>query len=216
MKRRWLFAAVVVGVWPVAAAAQEANAPPKVDLGKAQQIVQQVCAACHGADGNSPTPANPNLAGQHADYITLQLMHFKVGIRANPVMQGMAASLSDADMKALGIYFSQQSPKGLEAKDPQLVKAAQKIYRGGDSTNGLPACSACHSPTGAGIPKNYPRVAGQYADYLYGQLRAFKNGERGADPNGKDTNGRIMGVIAGKMTDYQMKAVADYMAGLRY
>jgi cytochrome c553 len=118
-------------------------------------------------------------------------------------------------MRALGVYFSQQKPKELTAKDPALVKVAQKIYRGGDQTTELPACSACHSPTGAGIPKNYPRVAGQYADYTYAQLKAFKTGERGADKAGKDANGRIMGAIAVKLSDDQMKAVADYMAGLR-
>ena len=130
-------------------------------------------------------------------------------------MQGMVANLSDDDMRALGVYFSQQTPKGLTAKDPALVKVAQKIYRGGDQTSELPACAACHSPTGAGIPKNFPRVAGQYADYSYAQLKAFKAGERGADKEGKDVNGRIMATVAGRMTDSQMKAVADYMAGLR-
>jgi cytochrome c553 len=214
MIRNWRMAAATALAIATGSAAQEAT-PPKLDLTKAQQTASQICAACHGADGNSSTSANPNLAGQHADYITLQLMHFKSGVRSNPVMQGMAAMLSDDDMRALGVYFSQQKPKGLTAKDAQLVKAAQKIYRGGDETTGLPACAGCHSPTGAGIPKNYPRVAGQYADYTYAQLRAFKNGERGADKAGKDGNGRIMATIANRMTDDQMKAVADYMAGLR-
>ena len=214
MIRNWRFAVVAALSLPAMVIAQDGT-PPKLDLGKAQQTATQVCAACHGADGNSSTPANPNLAGQHADYITLQLSHFKAGARVNPIMQGMAATLSDADMRALGVYFSQQKPKGLTAKDPSLVKAAQKIYRGGDSMAGVPACAACHSPTGAGIPKNYPRVAGQYAEYTYTQLRAFKNGERGADKAGKDANGRIMATIANKMTDDQMKAVADYLAGLR-
>ncbi|TMH67824.1 MAG: cytochrome c4 [Betaproteobacteria bacterium] len=214
MIRNWRFSAAVAVVLAAAAAAQE-TAPAKIDLAKAQQTATQICAACHGPDGNSATPANPNLAGQHADYITLQLAHFKAGVRANAIMQGMAANLSDDDMRALGVYFSQQKPKGLTAKDPALVQVAQKIYRGGDQVTGLPACAACHSPTGAGIPKNYPRVAGQYADYTYAQLKAFKSGDRGADKAGKDANGRIMGAIAEKMSDDQMKAVADYMAGLR-
>ena len=214
MIRNWRFAAAAALAVPAIAAGQQAT-PPKVDLARAQQTATQICAACHGADGNSATPANPNLAGQHADYITVQLEHFKAGIRTNPTMQPMAATLSDDDMRALGVYFSQQKPKGLTAKNGDLVKAAQKIYRGGDSETGVPACAACHSPDGAGIPKNYPRVAGQYADYIYAQLRAFKNGERGADKAGKDTNGRIMATIANRMTDDQMKAVADYMAGLR-
>ena len=214
MIRNWRFSAAVAVVLAAAAAAQE-TAPAKIDLAKAQQTATQICAACHGPDGNSATPANPNLAGQHADYITLQLAHFKAGIRVNAIMQGMVANLSDDDMRALGVYFSQQRPKGLTAKDPALVRVAQKIYRGGDQVTGLPACAACHSPTGAGIPKNYPRVAGQYADYTYAQLKAFKSGDRGADKAGKDANGRIMGAIAEKMSDDQMKAVADYMAGLR-
>ena len=212
MYRHWLFAAVAASALPIAAAAQ---APASIDLAKAEQTATKVCAACHGADGNSPTAANPSLAGQHADYITLQLTHFKSGIRANPVMQAMATPLSDADMVALGVYYARQKPKGLAAKDAATVPLAQKLYRGGDAATGLPACAACHSPTGAGIPKNFPRVAGQYADYSYAQLRAFKNGERGNDKDGKDVNGRIMATIAGRMTDDQMKAVADYMAGLR-
>ena len=214
MIRNRRLAAVAALMLPAVAFAQEGT-PPKLDLAKAQQTATQTCAACHGPDGNSATSANPNLAGQHADYITLQLAHFKAGVRANAIMQGMAANLSDDDMRALGVYFSQQKPKGLTAKDPALVQVAQKIYRGGDQLTGLPACAACHSPTGAGIPKNYPRVAGQYADYTYAQLKAFKSGDRGADKAGKDANGRIMGAIAEKMSDDQMKAVADYMAGLR-
>ncbi len=214
MRCNWRAAAIAAIALPVAAVAQE-SAPAKIDLTRAQQIVTQTCAACHGADGNSPTAANPNLAGQHADYITLQLAHFKAGVRVNPIMQSMAAPLADADMRALGVYFSQQKPKGLTARDAALVKIAQKIYRGGDQESGLPACAACHSPTGAGIPKNYPRVAGQYADYTYSQLRAFKLGERGNDKGGKDVNGRIMVTIASKLSDDQMKAIADYMAGLR-
>ena len=148
-------------------------------------------------------------------YITLQLAHFKAGIRVNAVMQGMAATLSDADMKALGVYYSQQKPKGQAAKDAATVKLAQQLYRGGDAASAVPACASCHSPTGAGMPKNYPRVGGQYADYSYAQLKAFKSGERGADKDGKDVNGKIMGTIAGRMSEAQMKAVADYMAGLR-
>ena len=115
MIRNWRFAALAALAFPATVVAQE-SAAPKPDLAKAQQTATQVCAACHGADGNSATAANPNLAGQHADYITVQLAHFKAGIRVNPIMQGMAATLSDADMRALGIYFSQQKPKGLTSR----------------------------------------------------------------------------------------------------
>lgn len=216
MTRIWRFAFLAAtAIISTAASGQERAATAKPDLAKARQIAGQVCAACHGADGNSVAAANPNLAGQDADYITLQLAHFKAGIRANPTMQAMAASLSDDDMRSLGAYYAQQKPKGLAAKDPSLVKSAQQLWRGGDAANGVPACSACHSPTGAGIPKNFPRLAGQYADYTYAQLKAFKAGERGADAAGRDINGRVMNAIAQKMSDAQMKAVADYAAGLR-
>ena len=216
MTRTWRYALIAAtAAMSTASLAQEAAQPKAAapDLAKAKQIATQVCAACHGADGNSVAPANPNLAGQVSDYITLQLMHFKAGVRVNATMQAMAATLSDEDMRAVGIYFSQQKPKGLGAKDPALVKAGAKVWRGGDAQSDVPACAGCHSPTGVGIPKNYPRLAGQYGDYLYAQLKAFKSGERGANP--KDANGQIMATIAGNMTDDQMKAVADYAMGLR-
>lgn len=218
MIRPWRYAFVAAtAVMSTVASAQEAAkaAPAAPDLDRAKQIATTICAACHGADGNSAVPANPNLAGQIADYITLQLMHFKAGIRVNATMQAMAATLSDADMQALGVYFSQQKPKGLAAKDAALVKSGQRLWRGGNAATDVPACAGCHSPTGVGIPKNYPRLAGQYGDYVYAQLKAFKSGERGADKAGKDVNGRIMGTIASNMTDDEMKAVADYAMGLR-
>ena len=185
------------------------------DMERGRKIATEVCAACHGADGNSPTAVNPNIAGQHADYITLQLAHFKAGVRANPIMLGMATPLSADDMRAVALYYSRQKPKGLAAKDIELVKAGQALWRGGDAATGVPACSACHSPTGAGVPKSYPRIAGQYADYTYAQLKAFKSGERGMDKDGKDVNGRVMHGVVKAMTDRQMRAVAEYAAGLR-
>ncbi len=204
------FAALAFG--PMSAHAQ---GPAKPDLARAKQIVEQVCAACHGADGNSPTAANPNLAGQVAEYTTRQLNHFKAGIRVNAIMQGMTAALTPEEMTALGVYFAQQKPKRLTARDATTVVKAQALYRAGDAASGLPACSSCHAPNGAGMPKNYPSVSGQYADYTYAQLKAFKAGERGADKDGKDTNGKIMGAVAQRMSDAQMKALSDYMAGLR-
>lgn len=207
---------LAVLAWPVLLAAQT---PPPADTkalqARGQQLATEVCGACHGADGNSAAPANPNLAGQHADYITQQLMHFKAGIRVNPIMQAIAAGMSPEDMRATGIYYSRQQPKGLAARDAELVKLGTPIWRGGDLGTGVPACSGCHSPNGAGIPKNYPRLAGQYADYTYAQLKAFKSGERGRDKEGKDVNGRVMrGVVKG-LSDAQMKAVAEFAAGLR-
>src|SRR4051812_21298835 len=215
MNRTLLLAGVIATLWPATLVLAAEGQAGKPDLSKAQTIANQVCVACHGADGNSPTPTNPNLAGTPAQYITVQLVHFKSGLRVNPIMQGIAATLSDEDMKLLGLYFADQKPKGLAAKDPTLVKAGQKLYRGGDSASGVPACAACHAPDGAGVPKNYPRLAGQYAEYTYAQLKAFKAGERGADKDGKDTNGKIMTAIAAKMSDAQMKAAAEYVAGLR-
>ena len=210
---RTLTAAALAGSLAFVSASAEAQAKP--DLEKARQIASQVCAACHGADGASPTPVNPSLAGLPADYITRQLTHFKSGVRANAIMQGMSATLTDADMVALGAFYEQQKPKANEAKDADLARAGQRLWRAGDAATGVPACSACHGPAGAGIPRNYPRIGGQWADYSYGQLKAFKAGERGADPGGKDVNGRIMGAIARSMTDAQMKATAEFAQGLR-
>ena len=219
---RLLLLAVIAGSLPaIAAFAQAPDGQPsgqrdgRPDLAKAQTIVKDVCSACHGADGNSATPVNPSVAGQPAEYITLQLAHFRSGLRVNPVMQAMAATLQPEDTRALGVYYSQQKPKGLGAKDAALATAGQKLFRGGDAAAGIPACAACHAPNGAGIPKNYPRLAGQHADYTLAQLKAFKAGERGLDKDGKDINGRIMATIAAKMSEAQMKAVAEYASGLR-
>jgi len=213
--RRILLLAALAGTL-AATAFTHAQAPAgKPDLERAQKIAGEVCLACHGPNGNSVVPANPSLAGQPAEYITVQLANFKSGVRANPIMQGMASTLSPDEMKAIGIYYSQQKPKPQAAKDATLVAAGQKLFRGGDTAAGTPACSACHLPNGAGMAKNYPRLAGQHADYTYAQLKAFRAGERGADKEGKDANGMIMGTIAQRMTDAQMKAVAEYTSGLR-
>jgi cytochrome c553 len=215
MTRPWLLVAALTALMPAIAVAQDAKpASGATDVAHAQKIVSDVCAACHGSDGNSPTPANPNLAGQPADYITLQLMQFKTGIRKSPIMQPMASTLSDSDMQALGAYFAKQTPRGLVAHDAKTVKMAQALYRGGNADADVPACAACHGPAGAGVPKNYPRLGGQHSDYVYAQLKAFKAGERGGD-SGKDPNGAIMATIASRLSDAEMKAVADYVQGLR-
>ena len=214
MNRLLLLAAFL---WPAVVAAQAPVSAPnaKAQLERGQQLATQVCAACHGVDGNSAAPANPNIAGQHVDYITQQLAHYKAGIRQNAVMQAIAAGMTPDDMRASAVFYSQQKPKGLAARDAALVKVGQALWRGGDANTGVPACSACHGPTGAGIPKNYPRVAGQFADYTYAQLKAYGAGQRGLDKEGKDANGRIMHAIAKQMSDLQMRAVAEYAAGLR-
>ena len=177
-------------------------------------VYKSKCAACHGADGNSVASANPSLAAQHAEYISLQLSHFKDGIRNNAVMASMVGDLTAEDMKALGAYFAQQKPKGGAAKDASFVAAGQKLYRGGNAGTGVPACAACHTPTGVGIPTRYPRLSGQYAEYTLAQLQAFKSGQRGMDKDGKDVNGRVMAQIAARMSEPEMRAVADYAAGL--
>ncbi len=212
--KRMLLLAALAGTLPVAAVLAQAPAG-RPNLDRAQTIAKEVCAACHGADGNSATAVNPSIAAQPAEYITLQLSHFKSGLRVNPVMQAMAATLTPEEMTAVGVYFSRQKPKGLAAKDAALVTAGQKLFRGGDSATGIPACAACHAPNGAGVAKNYPRLAGQHTDYTYAQLKAFKAGERGADKDGKDVNGAIMVTVAARMTDAQMKAIAEYTSGLR-
>ncbi len=183
-------------------------AEPAASANSAEQTVAKVCAACHAADGNSVIPTNPVLAGQHAEYIAKQLANFKSGERKNPVMMGMAALVAPEDMKNIGAYFQQQKPKPRSARDPELVKTGQQIYRGGVIAKGIPACTSCHGPNGAGVPAQYPRVGGQYAEYTSAQLMAFRSGERANDPN------KMMRMVAAKLSDVEIKAVAEYMAGL--
>lgn len=187
-----------------------AEKPAKADPAQAQQIVTKVCAACHGADGNSTSPVNPVLAGQHADYIVKQLVDFKGNNdRKNPVMLGMASPLSPQDMKNLGAYFEAQKPKTRAAKDAALVKLGQQIYRGGIMAKGVAACTSCHGPTGAGMPAQFPRLAGQYPEYIAAQLQVFRSGERANDPN------KMMRAVAARLSDVEIKAVSEYIAALR-
>lgn len=211
MFKRLLLIISVVATAPVALAVEAPAAQP--DLAKAKQTVTQVCAACHTADGNSIIPQNPKLAGQHAAYLYKQLRNFKSwggkpAERQNAVMNGMAAPLEDADMKALAAYFSQQKPKLGEARDRQNVELGQKIWRGGDVSKGLPACAGCHGPAGAGLPAQFPRLQAQNTEYTEAQLKAFRAGERANDTN------KMMRMIAARMSDVEIKAVADYIAGL--
>jgi cytochrome c553 len=211
MKHGLALALAIVGVatHPVASLAAEPQAAVNADPAKAQQIVTQVCSACHGADGNSASPVNPNLAGQGAAYIATQLSYFKAGTRKNPIMAGFAAALSPADMANLGAYFEKQTLKPQAARDKSLAELGQKLYRAGNGANGVPACAACHGPNGAGIPANYPRLGGQYADYTYAQLKAYNSGERAQG------NAAIMQGVAAHLSDHESKALAEYIAGLR-
>jgi len=184
------------------------------DAAKAKSIAAQVCAACHADDGNSIGPANPKIAGQHPEYLHKQLADFraqggKKPVRDNPVMTSMVANLSEADLKNLAAYYAGQKLKPAAAADKELAAAGQKLWRGGNVQTGVPACAGCHGPTGAGIPAQYPRIAGQYAEYLAAQLRGFKEGGRANDPNG------MMRGVASRMSEREIKAVAEYAAGLR-
>ncbi|HQR52121.1 MAG TPA: c-type cytochrome [Burkholderiales bacterium] len=183
--------------------------PAPADPAKAQQIVTTVCAACHGADGNSAIPANPNLAQQIPEYTTKQLANFKSGDRVNAVMAGMVAALTPEDMTNLGAYFSQQAAKPGTATSKEQALLGQSLYRGGNAATGVPACSGCHSPNGVGIPRQYPRLAGQHAEYIAAQLKAFRTDERANDPN------KMMRMIAAKMSDREIEAVSQFIQGLR-
>jgi cytochrome c553 len=200
------FAVPMALVYASLAAAADAPAPAKPDLERGKQVATTICAACHGPDGNSAIPANPILAGQHGDYIATQLAAFKSGVRPSPIMQGMAAGLSPEDMRSVGAYFQAQKPKGGAATDKALVARGQQLWRAGNKGNGVPACAGCHGAAGHGIPAQYPRLAGQYADLTYGWLKAYANGTR---PHA------VMGPIASKLTENDMKALSDYAAGLR-
>lgn len=199
-----------------AATAKPAEATKAVDAAKpvavagkqtAEQIVKNVCAACHAVDGNSAISLNPKLAGQHPEYLLKQLTNFKEGTRANAVMLGMVAKLTPEDMQNLATYFAEQKQTLAKAKTNGAGSLGEKIYRGGIAKTKVPACASCHGATGAGIPKQFPRLAGQHADYSYQQLKTFRTGER--------ANAPMMITIAAKMTDAEMQAVADYMQGLR-
>jgi cytochrome c553 len=191
-----------------AAVAAKPVAPTREEvLARGQQIAGAVCVACHGLDGNSPIPANPMIAAHPQQYIAAQLALYKDGKRKNAVMQGMAANLTTDDMKALGLYYSTQkaAPKGV-ARDKDLADKGQKIYRAGIAQSKVPSCAGCHGGAGAGIPAQYPRVAGQYPDYLLEQLQRYASGER------KNIQ---MQAIASRMREGEMQAVAEYMAGMR-
>ena len=186
--------------------AEEAKASAKPDLAKGQLTSTNVCGACHTADGSRGSPANPILQGQHPEYLAKQLAEFKTGKRANAIMQGMAATLSEDDMKNVAAFYASKEAKPGFAKNKDLVALGEKIYRGGIADRSIPACAGCHSPSGAGIPAQYPRLAGQHADYTEAQLVAFRGGVR--------KNSLQMTGVAAKLNDKEIKAVSDYIAGL--
>jgi cytochrome c553 len=207
-----LVAAALAGAFISAAAYGQVAL--KGDPAKAQQIVTQVCAACHGADGNSAIPANPVIAAQHPQYAFKQLTNFKAeggkpAERPSAVMTAMVSTLSRDDMANLALYFGTQQAKPRSARDAELVKLGQQIYRGGIMKKNVAACASCHGPNGAGIPAQFPRLAGQHAQYTEATLKAFRGGERANDPN------RMMRLIADKLSDREILAVSQFIQGLR-
>ncbi|MBU0589264.1 MAG: cytochrome c4 [Gammaproteobacteria bacterium] len=206
-----LFLAAALAASAFSAFAEEAKADPakvaKPDLVKGEAAFTAVCAACHGADGNSGTPVNPKLAQQHPVYLVKQLQEFKSGKRNNAIMKGFASALSDEDMKNIAYWVSSKKAKPGFSKDKELVALGERIYRGGIADRQIAACAGCHSPNGAGIPAQYPRLSGQHADYTEAQLKTFRDGVR--------MNSLPMAQVAAKLNDREIKAVADYIAGLR-
>jgi len=205
---KFLFAAfasvLMVGSVFASDAAPKAAKP---DLAKGEAIVAGVCAACHAPDGNSMIPMNPKLSQQHPEYLVKQLQEFKSGKRANPVMAGFAAQLSDADMRNVAYFLASKTATPGFAKEKETVAIGEKIYRGGIPDRQIAACAGCHSPNGAGMPSQYPRLSGQHADYTVSQLTQFRDGIR--------KNNLQMTQVAAKLNDREIKAVADYIAGLR-
>ena len=196
-------------------AALAAQPLPKADSAKGQQIATQVCAACHGPDGNSTAPANPKLAAQHPEYLAKQLANFKPSAggkpaeRENAIMAGFAAALSPDDMRNVAAFYAAQKLIPEKARNKDTIELGQRIFRAGIAERGVAACAGCHGPRGEGIPAQFPALAGQYADYTDAQLKAFRSGARANDPN------KMMRMTAARLSDAEIKAVADYIAGLR-
>ena len=202
MKRIWILAATISG------AIFNTSALPAGSV-EAGATKATVCSACHGANGNSINAEWPSLAGLGADYIAEQLKNFKDGKRSNPVMMPIVANLSADDFADLGAYFDSLTNTGLEA-DPSYWEAGQKLYRGGDESRGIPACMACHGPTGAGNePAKFPALRGQHSVYVIKQLNDYASGTRATGPN------TIMQTIAKRLSPEDMRNLASYIQGIR-
>lgn len=200
------FAGLMAVVYASIAGAAATAPAPKADAERGKQIATTVCAACHGADGRSPAPANPHLAGQHGGYVAAQLAAFKSGVRPSPIMQPMAASLSPEDMANLGAYYETQKPVEGFARDQAMADRGRVLWRSGIPSMGVPACAGCHGAAGKGVPAQFPRLAGQFAELSLGWLKAYASGAR---PN------PVMSGIATRLSENDMKAVSEYAAGLR-
>ena len=212
-----LFASLLIAAALVAPVVSQANEPAaapvaaKPELAQGEAVFSKTCVACHGSDGNSSISTNPTLAQQHPAYIAKQLHEFKSGKRANAVMSGMAAGLSEEDIRNVAAWLGSQKAKPGFAKDRELVTMGERIFRGGIADRQIPACAGCHAPNGAGLPDQYPRLAGQHADYVSTQLMAFRE----SDPKQGRKNSLTMNQVAAKLNDREIKAVSDYIAGLR-
>ncbi|KPU89550.1 cytochrome C [Variovorax paradoxus] len=192
---------------PMGATEKATSRPAKADIANGEVVFNaKSCAACHSADGNSSVPANPKLAQQHPEYLLKQLQEFKSGKRKSAVMAGMAAMLSDQEMRDVAWFLGSKPIKPGFAREKDLVALGEKIYRGGIGDRAVPACAGCHSPNGAGIPIQYPRLGGQHAEYVAAQLTAFRDGTR--------LNSTPMNGVAARLNDREIKAVSDYIAGL--
>jgi cytochrome c553 len=199
---------------PAAEAKAAAPAKPKVDVAAGEALYNSgdatrgvvACITCHGPKGQSAVATWPKLSAQHAAYTAKQLKNFKEGTRANAIMMGMSMPLNEQDMINIGTFLSQQAPSQGVAQTKEALDLGKSIYGGGIASKGVPACAGCHSPNGAGIPAQYPRQGGQWAEYSYNQLVGFREGTR--------KNSTQMTTIATKLSDQEMKAVSDYMAGL--
>ena len=206
---------VVMAASSIAAHAADAKPAPKADPAKGEAIYTNgdnarniiSCASCHGAAGNSTIVQNPKLSAQHDAYLIKQLMEFKGPARNNAVMTSIAKPLTDEDMRNISAYLSKQQPKPGAAKNKATVELGKRIYRGGIVEKSVPACASCHSANGAGIPAQFPRLAGQHQDYTAAQMTNFRSGVR--------KNSEQMSTIAKRMSDEEIQAVSDYIAGLK-
>jgi cytochrome c553 len=181
------------------------QAQGNVEAGKTKSAT---CAACHGDDGNSPSNLYPKLAGQHATYLEKQLHQFKNGERANPIMMGMAAILSEEDMQDLAAYYASQTATP-ETVSPEIVAQGKKLYMGGDLERKITACSACHGPRGNGLElAKFPKISSQHPAYIKAQLEQFRSKERANDLNG------MMQDVAAKLSDADIELLSQYIAAL--
>lgn len=202
-----LLSCVLLASFAASASAADPAPAAKPDLAKGQAKANEVCVSCHTNDGSRGSPANPILQGQHPEYLVKQLTEFKADKRPSAVMKGFAQTLTEQDMKNVAAFYATKQAKPGFAKNKDLVQLGEKIYRGGLADRQIAACAGCHGPAGTGMPSQFPRLAGQHADYTEAQLVAFRNGSR--------PNSQQMTDIAKQMTDREIKAVSDYLAGLR-